>query len=306
MRAPAIDFLVLGAQKCATSWLYYCLRDHRDIHLPAKKREVEYLGGEAYEKNGLAWYLALLDGSRAGQRSGDVSVEYLFDPRAPPLVREHAPAAKLIVSVRDPIDRAVSAYYWYARKGGMDVLPSIEQSLRRALAVTRANVRAARRPGEPQAELITRGLYDVQLERYLGLFPREQVFVTLYEDIRDHPRSVLEALYAFLDVAAGFIPRSLTRRPKQNSYSPTLVALERLAPRGRLVSRLADGANRLLGGSSPTRRPVLPPELVGELREVFRPHVDRTAALIRDLPCGNRPLGGDCLERWENFVGQAD
>ena len=46
-----LDFLVIGSQKCATSWLFYCLQEHYELLLPTKKNEKEYIGGDIYFQN---------------------------------------------------------------------------------------------------------------------------------------------------------------------------------------------------------------------------------------------------------------
>ena len=56
-----IDFLIIGAQKSATSWLYDCISEHPQICVPKQKKEIEYIGGELYKKNGLEWYFSLLN-----------------------------------------------------------------------------------------------------------------------------------------------------------------------------------------------------------------------------------------------------
>ena len=78
-----LDFLVIGAQKCATSWLYYCLKDHPELYLPAKKREIQYLGGRLFHEKGVDWYFSLFQGAHRNQKIGDVSVEYIFDQQSP-------------------------------------------------------------------------------------------------------------------------------------------------------------------------------------------------------------------------------
>ncbi|MGH7669524.1 MAG: sulfotransferase family protein, partial [Gemmatimonadaceae bacterium] len=113
---PPIGFLVVGAQKGATSWLFYCLREHPQLCLPDKKRESDYIGGPTYRERGEAWYFGLFAGQLPGQLAGAVSVDYLFDTAAADEVWRVAPQAKLIAIVREPVDRAVSAYYWLIRK----------------------------------------------------------------------------------------------------------------------------------------------------------------------------------------------
>src|SRR5687768_7836818 len=103
------DFLVIGAQKCATTWLYECLKDHPQICLPKSKKEVEYIGGDLYKEKGMDWYLSLIDHCGEDKVKGDVSVEYIINPDSPEILHTLNPELKFIVSVRNPVDRALSA-----------------------------------------------------------------------------------------------------------------------------------------------------------------------------------------------------
>ncbi len=280
-----LDALVIGAQKCATSWLYYCLRDHPQLHLPKKKREVEYLGGALYQERGADWYFALLAGAAAGQKVCDVSVDYLFDPKAPRAVRAHAPDVKLIVSLRDPVDRAVSAYYWNVRKGSIPDRP-LDDGLRRAAQLWSdeavAPAAAPAHEDEYLVNIIARGCYDVQLERYLDVFPPEHLLAIEYERIAAEPRAVLRDVYAFIGVdPIGFEPPSLRSRPKQNSYAEWLLRLERLAPRSRPLIHVMDWANRLLNRLRASREASpLSPDVREQLEALFAGSEARTQDLV--------------------------
>ena len=82
-----LNFLVIGAQKCATTWLFECLNEHPDICLPKHKREVEYMGGPLYkEQGGQQWYLSLLNHCDNNKVKGDVSVEYIINNESPQLI----------------------------------------------------------------------------------------------------------------------------------------------------------------------------------------------------------------------------
>ncbi len=72
-----LDFLVIGSQKCATTWIYDILDQHSSISLPKDKREVEYLGGKLWLEKGDEWYFNLMKKDSQDKLSGDVSVEYI-------------------------------------------------------------------------------------------------------------------------------------------------------------------------------------------------------------------------------------
>ena len=277
---PPIGFLVVGAQKSATSWLFYCLREHPQLCLPEKKRESDYIGGPTYRERGNAWYFGLFAGWRPGQLAGAVSVDYMFDAAAADAVRQVAPNAKLIAMVREPVDRAISAYYWLVRKrliSRIGIPAALERGLHDSWSGTES----------PFAELLARGLYARQLGRYLEHFPAEQMLVGAYDDVVADAAAAVSGIYRFLGVDPGFAPRSLPTRPKANAFSSVLISLERLAPRSRIMAHASgfmNNAVRRLRMSG--ARPRIPARLNAELRAFFS---DDLRALDR-LISGTRVL----------------
>jgi Sulfotransferase domain len=255
-----MEFLVIGAQKCATSWLYGCLKDHPDIKLPATKREVEYLGGDLYDLNGADWYFDLVKNPAPNQVPGDVSVNYISDPKSPPLVRQFLPAVKIIACIRDPIDRAISASTWYTRKGLIPEAP-VEEILRRALDPETETPATVRNNYE---DLLYRGKYDVQLSRYREFVAPEKMLYVLYDDIESNPRQVLRDVYEFIGVDRNLVPASLETKPKHNTYFRPLI----------LLQRLRAGIGK--------QKPVLPKSLTDELVSIYSSHVEATSRLVNE------------------------
>jgi Sulfotransferase domain len=276
---PPMEFLVIGAQKCATSWLYGCLKDHPDIKLPATKREVEYLGGDLYDRNGADWYFDLVKNPGSNQVPGDVSVNYISDPKSPPLVRRFLPEVKIIACLRDPIDRAISASTWYTRKGLIPEAP-VEEILRRALHPELAPTAQFR---DNYEDLLYRGQYDVQLARYREFVAPEKVLFVLYDDVELNPRQVLRDVYEFIGVDRDFVPASLETKPKHNTYFRPLILLQRLAPKSRVMGKLIDAANQILMRAGVGKqKPVLSKSLTDELVSIYSTHVQETSRLVNE------------------------
>ncbi|HSJ09659.1 MAG TPA: sulfotransferase domain-containing protein [Longimicrobiales bacterium] len=282
---------MIGAQKCATSWLYYCLRDHPQVRLPVQKLEVEYLGGDLYEQRGADWYFGLVGPHVPGMSHGDVSVEYLYDPRAAPAVKRFLPDVRLVVVLRQPLERAISAYHWYLRKQRLPDVPLTE-----GLA---AAARSYRHGGGLGSDLIERGLYGAQLGRWLELFRREQLLVVTYDEIASDPQAILREVFEFIGVAADFVPPSLGKRPKHNAYVAPLIRLERTFPRSRVVSKLADATSNWLYRRGVGRdRPVLSRELSAELGSLFADDLLACRNLLASAPAMAPPSRLRVLERW--------
>lgn len=235
---PILDFLVIGSQKSATSWLYKCLEDHPEIGVPAKKREVEYIGGELFKKGGYEWYEGLLDWSQPVIH-GDVSVEYIVNPESAELIHKRYPNIKLILIVRDPIKRALSAYQWYLRKGSIEF---DEQKALKAFEAAKEKYRAEDYQIDQYDffDILHRGNYKHLLQPYLQYFKEDQIALLDHQDIEEDNPAALQFIYSFLGVQNDFIPPSLGERPKQNSNKKWLIWLERINPNNQILSGIID------------------------------------------------------------------
>jgi len=177
------DFVVLGAQKSGTTTLYTQLTRHPAV-MPALRKEVHYFDAAPRP---IEWYRAFFPRRRAMEAraatvghavTGEATPFYLVHPGAPTRLRAAVPHARLVVVLRDPVERAVSGYHHAVRMG--DELRPIE------VALDPANVEVlpdavdwyddpdcpARRRG-----YLVRGRYAEQLERWFTALSRAQVLV---------------------------------------------------------------------------------------------------------------------------------
>jgi Sulfotransferase domain len=266
------NFLVVGAQKAGTTSLHRYLAEHPAV-LPASVKEVRYFNH--FYTNGEAWYLAhfplALRGAAVRRRLGvrpavgESSAVYLFDPRVPARVHAFDPAMKLVVLLRDPVERAYSHYQMEVR-WGRETLPFDEAIDREEAELPRLLARAVADPldtsdaGFPRS-YVGRGRYAEQLERWLEFFPRQQLLVETSDDLLESPREVMQRVAAHLDIPA----HDATSYPLEGvrPYPPLDDALrDRLA--SAFVSdnrRLEELLGRELGWS---RAPTVRPERVSE------------------------------------------
>lgn len=172
-------FLGIGAQRAGTTWLFENLRTHPDVYVPEVK-EINFFASAAYQK-GLDWYAGFFRAGRDRLAVGEMTPEYLLHPEAARRIKKTLGRVKLIAILRNPIERLVSAYARGLREG--DWSCTLEEFIR-------GNV----------DHCVDRGLYWEQLRRYLALFPREDFFVGLYEDIEADPIAFLRGIYVFLGV----------------------------------------------------------------------------------------------------------
>ena len=198
------SFLIIGAQKAGTSSLFNYLGQHPDITLPSKK-ELHFFDLR-YDK-GIEWYESLFpEGiNYENQITGEASPYYLFHPLVPEYVRYHYPGIKLIILLRDPVDRAYS-HFQMERKRGTEPLASFVHAVE--LEVERIYEEEQKIPrGEIQSgtrfrnwSYMKRGLYGQQLQRWLGFFPREQFLIIRSEDFFSSTLLWMQQIHTFLGI----------------------------------------------------------------------------------------------------------
>ena len=186
------NFLLIGAEKSGTTWLYDRLRRHPDVFMPEVK-EIHYFNRlnsnlnprGNYKKHDITWYRDHFRRKGNERAVGEATPMYLCDEAAPERIRRHLPDVKLIASLRYPTERAYS-HYWMAR--GKE-----HTDLEFADVVSRRDDR-----------FIRRGQYGRQLDRYLSLFGEDQLFVLIHEELFSKPSECLNAVCSFLEVDDGF------------------------------------------------------------------------------------------------------
>jgi hypothetical protein len=197
---PLPDFLILGAQKAGTTALYAYLRRHPDITGPAWK-EVSFF--DRHYARGESWYRGNFPNTlRARGLVGEASPSYLFHPQAPERVAALVPDAKLVVLVRNPVDRAFSHYQHEVALGREplafdDALAAEDERLRGEEERMRADP-AYFSHAWWNYTYRARGRYAEQLERWLAVFPREQLLVVPSEDLLLEPERAYARVLEFL------------------------------------------------------------------------------------------------------------
>ena len=287
-----LDFLVIGAQKCATSWLYTCLAEHGQLRLPKSKRERFYIGGKDFQKNGPSWFWSRFPRLETGQKTGDVSVDYMFDPAATAAIKPFVAEPKFVCSIREPADRLISAYYWLLRKQEVSD-PDIQNGIGEFLSSDNSFLDTGQ---EKRSELVGRGQYAPQLERFIDEFGANSLLVLDYAEIKSDPVAALNRVWRHLAVSPDVEIGSINRRPKQNSRSAWLLGIERRFGSFKIVNRLMDIAHQLMPAKQQSD-PVI--EAVKQrLRIAYRSDVEATRTLLESLPKQNQPTTMQSGEGW--------
>ena len=200
------DFLGLGVQKGGTTTLQRLLELHPGAFLPAAK-ELHYFS--LHFAAGEAWYYGQFAAAGLGQRCGEITPYYLFHPQAPMRVRALLPGARLIVLLRDPVERTLSQYF-HSRRLGLEPLP-----LEDALAAEAERLQGApeqlqaadgRHRSHQEHSYLSRSRYQEQLLRWQALFPAEQLLVLRSEDLFEQPQTVWDRVLRFLELDPVSLP----------------------------------------------------------------------------------------------------
>jgi hypothetical protein len=281
------NFLVIGAGKAGTTALYEYLDQHPQIYMsPVKETNFFALEGEravfrgpgvqerinSWSVTNIEDYQALFDRASDETALGEACPLYLYSPKAPGRIRHHVPDAKLIAILRNPVERAYSAFTHLIRDGREPF-----DNFERALEEEETRI-ADNWPWIWHYKRV--GFYHKQLSRYFDIFDREQIKIYLYDDLRVEPTNVLPDMFRFLGVDAGFTTNVSTKHnvsgvPKNKALhsflmtaNPIKESIKPLVPT-KLRRRMVLGVrNRNLD-----RPPQLSPELRRQLIGVFREDV---------------------------------
>jgi hypothetical protein len=291
------NLFIVGAQKSGTSALAGWLGQHPQVCMSFPKEP----GFLAFGSNGYPYrdgwgriapanryvvtderaYLALFAGATARQRVlGEASTWYFAVPGMAQKIYTYNPAAKIIVILRNPIERAYSA--WCHARG--DQLEPCEHFA--------AALAAEVQRGEVEFLLRYRrmGLYSEALADYQAIFPVAQLLVLFHDDVRIDALAVWREVCQFLDIDASKLPTfshrfNTTGRPRNRLLHKLLRShrLKRLA-RSTLPHAVAIETKQRLDRINLRQHPAMDAACRNELQEYFRPDIEQLSQLTnRDL-----------------------
>ncbi|MEH1918615.1 sulfotransferase domain-containing protein [Nostoc sp.] len=204
-------FIIIGAQKCGTTSLYEYLQQHSFV-APATTKEIHFF--DINFSQGISWYrmhfpsvlYKYRNKQTFGQNiiTGEASPYYIFHPLTPKRISKIIPQVKLIVLLRNPVDRAYSHYQHVVRMGAETL--SFEEAIQKE---------RERISGEEEKILrnenyysfnhqiysyLSRGIYVDQLKVWSGFFPKEQFLIIKFEDLSTDTSAVFKQVLKFLNL----------------------------------------------------------------------------------------------------------
>ncbi len=178
------DFVIIGAQKGGTSFLYYLLTRHPLVE-PAARKELHFFDYPHHFDNGAGWYRRCFPQSewKEGGRSitGEATPSYLFYPPVAKRMAGVVPQARLIALLRNPVDRTYSHYQMQVKRGTEP--GTFEEAIE-----------------QQDAPYVSRSIYVDQLLRWFEFFDKEQMLILKSEDFFERPVEILKIVLNFLEL----------------------------------------------------------------------------------------------------------
>lgn len=291
------NFLIIGATKSGTTSLYNYLHHHPQIYMsPIKETNFFAYEGGVPEFNwwgepphttlnsitDLATYQQLFAAATDEIAIGEASPYYLYNENAAERIHHYIPQAKLIAILRHPTDRAYSNYTHLIRDGR-------EPYTDFAVALAQETTRRSENWSWDYFYQ-DMGFYYQQLKRYYERFPREQIKVFLYDELKQDPAALFASICAFLEVDTTFQPNfefhnNVSGYPKSKALQRFIDQPNPLKPLIRLLlsekirQRVATKLRR-----ANLEKPTMAPAVRQQLNQLYKDDILQLQALIqRDL-----------------------
>ena len=229
------DFIVIGAQKSASTFIQNCLANHPDIYLPAG--ETPYFEDPDYDAAPDDYFRTLFAG-HTERLAGIKRPNYIGRTEVPPRITRDLPDIPLIAVLRNPIERVVAAYFHQIKYGAFPATP-MEDGLTDVL-----DKGPLSRKWPRSRELLEFGLYARHLEDYRHFLDRGRLLCLLHDDIVRDPLKAIQSCYDYLGVDASHVPSNLDERPQKVTYS--IPRLSFLARRNRFLHSYNADRTRLV------------------------------------------------------------
>ncbi|MGJ3250096.1 MAG: sulfotransferase family protein [Elainellaceae cyanobacterium] len=250
------NFLVIGAAKSGTTSLYHYLNQHPDIYMSPQKelnffalQPIDNIDDNPVDSDGkwrydwlyenaitdLDAYHRQFDGVTSETAIGEASPLYLYSSTVPKLIRRYRPDMKLIVILRNPVDRAFSHYMQYVQRGH-ETLTRFSDAID-AEPIDHPSIWWGHR------HFVRLGFYHTQLSRYYQQFGSSQIRVYLYQNFCTHPRRIMSSIFEFLEVDPSFVPDTSIRHnkgsmPQNPALHQGMLALNRFLQTDNVGNRL--------------------------------------------------------------------
>ena len=188
------NFFIVGAPRAGTTSLYEYLKNCENVFMSPIK-ETYFFSPNVNMKLILSKpvknqkdYQKLFHNVKTEKAIGEATPSYLWDPDSAKLIHEKIPNARIIIILRNPIDRAFSHYLWLVSLGKENL--SFSEAIKKSLSA---------KP-DFSGRIIDGGMYSNQIQRYLDEFGQKQIKIIIFEEFLKNPKLFLEDTLKFLDI----------------------------------------------------------------------------------------------------------
>jgi hypothetical protein len=194
-----VDFVIGGTQKGGTSALDSFLRKHPEICMPTTRKELHFFDREKENRDYNAYH-ANFKPQPQHRVIGEASPIYMYWETAPDRIRNYNPKMKWILALRNPVERAFSAWNMETKRGKekLSFAEAIEREAERCREALPLQHRVY--------SYVDRGFYAHQVRRLFDIFGRENVLALLSEELRNDHAKTLRRVFEFLGVDSSFVP----------------------------------------------------------------------------------------------------
>jgi hypothetical protein len=209
-----LDFLIIGAQKCATTALFEHLRQHPDVAMPLEKEVPFFTGGDCSPRSWDAFARDHFGDGQSNKLWGKASPQYMCDPKVPGRIRKLMPGVKLVAILRDPIERTWSHFQMAQRR---DTEPRNFAEVVESLLAEESRGSARSLPVPDHADgyqseadfYVAWSEYGRCLQAFNDCFKPGQLLVLYTEELEADPGATLDRLLEFIGLPSGFRPPTL-------------------------------------------------------------------------------------------------
>jgi len=194
-----VDFVIGGTQKGGTSALDSFLRQHPEICMPTTRKELHFFDREE-DNTDYKKYHANFKPKPHHRVIGEASPIYMYWETAPGRIWTYNPKMKWILALRNPAERAFSAWNMETKRGKEKL------SFAEAIAKETERCREALPLQHRVYSYVDRGFYAQQVRRLFNIFGRDSCLILLSEELRNDHKKTLHRVFEFLGVDSSFVP----------------------------------------------------------------------------------------------------
>ncbi|MFB6226507.1 MAG: sulfotransferase domain-containing protein [Candidatus Paceibacteria bacterium] len=281
MKLP--NFFWIGPQKSASTWAYFCFKEHPDIYVH-KKEKLSDIGGDSlhyfdmYYHKGEEWYQQFFEDYSNEKAIGDTTSSYIRSQKAAQRIAKEAPKAKIITCLRNPVDRAYS-HYWHEKSKG---------KINFEFSEVFENYDLFQNWIEP-------GFYYSNLQNYFDNFDRENILIMFLEDLKQDDHKFIKEVYKFLEVDHSFKPSVLTdkvntasneRDWKHDLIKQSIGSLEKMGLKkyftqssNPVINSLKNIKNKLINKKE--YKEGIGPEVRSRLKELYKEETKKLEQIVK-------------------------